>query len=86
MWPNIGITSLWEDLEAKLLTPGQLLKSLGYNGSNELCGRSVALKLSPQQADKFFLQVAMEICEKQKFLVFGLQLEKEERYRDGTNG
>ena len=23
--PNIGITSLWEDLEAKLLTPGQLL-------------------------------------------------------------
>ena len=25
LWPNIGITSLWEDLEAKLLTPGQLL-------------------------------------------------------------
>ena len=23
--PNIGITSLWEDLEAKLLTPGQLM-------------------------------------------------------------
>ena len=22
---NMGITSLWEDLEAKLLTPGQLL-------------------------------------------------------------
>ena len=32
-----GITSLWEDVEAKLLTPGQHLvplKSLGYNGSN----------------------------------------------------
>ena len=25
MRQNMGITSLWEDLEAKLLTPGQLL-------------------------------------------------------------
>ena len=42
-------------------TSGVPLKSLGYNGSNELCGRSVASKLSPQQADESFLQVAMEI-------------------------
>ena len=51
------------------------LKTLGYNGSNELRGRSVASKLSPQQADEFFLQVAMEICENGNFLVFVLQLE-----------
>ena len=32
---KIGITSLWEDWEDKLLTPGQLLGyTLGYNGSN----------------------------------------------------
>ena len=36
-------------------TSGLPLKSLGYNGSNELLGRSVASKLSPQQADEFFL-------------------------------
>ena len=47
----MGINSLWEDLEAKLLTPvgrsggqtvdtwstsGVPLKSLGYNGSNQV--------------------------------------------------
>ena len=43
------------------------LKSLGYNGSNELCGRSVASKLSLQQADGFFYQSDMKIREKWKF-------------------
>ena len=36
-------------------TFGVPLKSAGCNNSNELCGRSVASKLSPQQADVFFL-------------------------------
>ena len=50
-------------------TSGVPLKSLGYNGSNELCGRSVASKLSPQQADGFFFQSDMKIREKGKFFV-----------------
>ena len=50
-------------------TSGVPLKSLGYNGSNELCGRSVASKLSPQQADGFFYQSDMKIREKWKFFV-----------------
>ena len=50
-------------------TSGVPLKSLGYNGSNELCGRSVASKLSPQQADGFFYQSDMKIREKGKFFV-----------------
>ena len=61
------------------------LPGLGYNGSNELLGRSVASKLSPQQADEFFHQGVTQIREKRKFF-FGLQLENEERYRDGSNG
>ena len=44
--------------QLKLLTPGQCFW---------FCGRSVASKLSPQQADEFFLQVAMEIREKPIF-------------------
>ena len=48
-------------------TSGVPLESLGYNGSNELCGRSVASKVSQQQANEFFLQVAMEIREKTEF-------------------
>ena len=44
--------------QLKLLTPGQCFW---------FCGRSVASKLRPQQADEFFLQVAMEIREKRKF-------------------
>merc|ERR1712116_123519 len=43
------------------------LKSLGYNGSNELLGRSVASKLSPQQAGKKKTRAAMEFREKWKF-------------------
>ena len=50
-------------------TSGVPLKSLGYNGSNELCGRSVASKLSLQQADGFFYQGDMKIREKGKFFV-----------------
>ena len=46
---------------------GLPLKTWGHNCSNWQCGRSMASKLSPQQADKFFLQVAMEIREKRKF-------------------
>merc|ERR1711994_504835 len=48
-------------------TSGVPLKRLGYNGSNELCGRSLASKLSPQQADDFFYQSEMKIREKRKF-------------------
>merc|ERR1712203_409523 len=50
-------------------TSGLPLKSLGYNGSNELCGRSVASKLSPQQPGKKKKKVAMEFREKGKFFV-----------------
>ena len=35
--PNIGITSLWEDLEAKLLTPGELLENTPF-GQNVAAG------------------------------------------------
>ena len=42
-----------------------------------------SLKLSPQQADDFFLQETMEIRENCFFLLFGLQLKYEERYCDG---
>ena len=43
------------------------LPGLGYNGSNELLGRSVASKLSPQQAGKKKMRAAMEFLEKWKF-------------------
>ena len=46
-------------------TSGLSPKSLGYNGSNELLKRSVASKLSLQQADDFFYQSEMEVREKQ---------------------
>ena len=45
------------------------LKSLGYNGSNELLGRSVASKLWVHEPDTFFLEAAREICEKWNFFV-----------------
>ena len=50
-------------------TLGVPLKSFGYNGSNELCGRSMASKLRPQQADTKFHKSDTEICEKQIFNV-----------------
>ena len=43
-----------------------------------------SIKSESAAGRRIFLQVAMEIRE--IFLVFGLQLEKEERYRDGSNG
>jgi len=46
----------------------------------------VAPKLSLQQANDFFYQGDTQIREKRNFLVFGLQIEKEERYQDGSNG
>merc|ERR1711978_507490 len=45
-------------------TSGLPPKSLGYNGSNELLGRSVASKLSQQQADDFFYPSKMKIRKK----------------------
>ena len=45
------------------------LKSLGYNGSNELLGRSVASKLWVHEPDTFFLEAAREISEKWNFFV-----------------
>ena len=48
-------------------TSGVPLKSLGYNGSPELLGRSVASKLSPQQAGKKKSRVAMKFREKTEF-------------------
>ena len=44
--------------QLKLLTPGQCFW---------FCGRSVASKLSPQQADEFFYQSDTQIREKWKF-------------------
>ena len=48
-------------------TSGVPLKSLGYNGSNKLLEKSVASKLSPQQADELFYQSDTQILEKWKF-------------------
>ena len=45
------------------------LKNLGYNGSNELLGRSVASKLWVHEPDIFFLEAAREISEKWNFFV-----------------
>ena len=59
---------MWDDKDHPLLsfgvTGGQIahtwsfldlpLKSLGYNGSNELFGRLLGVKLRPQQADGLF--------------------------------
>merc|ERR1711978_455552 len=41
----------------------------GYNGSNELLGRSVASKLWAHEPDTFFLEAAREISEKWNFFV-----------------
>ena len=48
-WQGIWVFWLWEELYAKLVA------ILGYNPSNELCGRLVASKLSAHKADGLFL-------------------------------
>ena len=55
------------------------LNILGYNGSNELCERSMAQKLRPQQANKIFHQKDKKIvksdfllCRTRKFCLFFL--------------
>ena len=58
-------------------------ENLGLNGSNNLCGRSKASKLSLQLADRIFYKREMEARENGDFLIFGLQLENEEEYCDG---
>ena len=50
-------------------TFGVPLQNLVYNASNELCGRSVASKLRPQQADGLFYQGDTEIGEKLHFFI-----------------
>ena len=62
------------------------LPGLGYNGSNELLGRSVASKLSPQQAGKKKRERRWNFVKNGNFLVFGLQVENEKRYRYGSYG
>jgi len=86
----MGITSLWEDLEAKLLTPGQLLgcpwkvwgitvQTSYWEGQwDQNWVRSRPAKKSRVRQRKF--------VNNWFFLLFGLQLENEERYRDGSNG
>ena len=81
-WENIGITSLWEDLEDKLLTPGQLLgKPWNFWGVivqtsyvegrwHQNWGRSRPTK------------VKWKFVKNWK-LLFGLELENEERYCSG---
>ena len=44
-------------------TFGAPLKTYGHNASNELCGKSVASKLRPQQANGLFYQGDTEIGE-----------------------
>ena len=84
---------LWDILALKIdgcqtvdtrSTFGVPLKSLGYNGSNELLGRSVASKLSLQQACKKKCERQWNFVKNGNFLLFGLQLENEERYCDGS--
>ena len=50
-------------------TFGAPLKTYGHNASNELCGRSVASKLWPQQADGLFYQGDTEIGENLHFFI-----------------
>ena len=50
-------------------TLGVPLKTYGHNASNELCGRSVASKLWPQQADGLFYQGDTEIGENLHFFI-----------------
>ena len=84
---NIGIISLWEDLEAKLLTPGQLL---GYPW--KVWGITVQTSYWEGRwhqnwvRSRLTKKIRVRTCKFVKngnFLLFGLQLEKEERYRDG---
>ena len=60
---KIALFSLQEEPEANLLTPTFWvpLKSLVYNGSIDLCGKSVASKLRPQQADWLFHKVTHKL-------------------------
>ena len=44
-----------------------------------------SIKIESAAGRRIFLQVAMEIRENGNFLVFGLQLENDERYQDGSN-
>ena len=48
-------------------TLGVPLKTYGHNASNELCGRSVASKLWPQQANGLFYQGETEMSENLHF-------------------
>ena len=87
---NIGITSLWEDLDDKLLTSGQLQ---GYPW--KLCGMTVQTSYVEGQWHQNWVcsrPTKKSSVQQRKFvknwffLLFGLQLENEERYRDGSNG
>ena len=55
---------------------GLPLKTWGHNCSNWQCGRSMASKLSPQQADKNFYQSDTQIREKWKFFTLRPQAQK----------
>ena len=59
------------------------LKTWGYNGSNYLCGRSVASKLSAYKPVTFYYRRTRKSVKNRNFLLFSLLLRNEERYWDG---
>ena len=52
-WNNLTLKEAGRQTVDKRSTFGAPLKSLGYNGSNELCGSSVASKLSVHEWDAY---------------------------------
>ena len=80
----------WEDVEAKLSTPGQLL---GYPW--KVWGITVQTSYWEGRWDQnwvrsrptnFFTKATRKFVKNGNFLLFGLKLENKERYRDGSNG
>ena len=67
LWDILSLKGAGRKIVDTASTFGVPLKSLGYNGSNKLCGRSVASKLNVHETNEFLYRKDKEIDEKVKF-------------------
>ena len=67
LWDILSLKGAGRKIVDTASSFGVLLKSLGYNGSNKLCGRSVASKLNVHETNEFLYRKDKEIDEKVKF-------------------
>ena len=67
LWDILSLKGAGRKIVDTASTFGVPLKSLGYNGSNKLCERSVASKLSVHETNEFLYRKDKEIDEKVKF-------------------